>query len=530
MKAHQPAPQLQTLIPQLDQRVIQLGPVTSLDQLSCMTINSIAYRSDAVQPGGLFFCIPGIKADGHTFAADAAAHGAAVLAVEHPVDVDLPQIRFDNTRLALAQTASRFYGNPADSLIVSAVTGTNGKTTTTYLIDWICRYHLAQSQGISLEQATAHTGLIGTVETRVGNTRLHSQFTTPESLELQKLLADMRDAQVSHVCMEASSHAIALHRVAGINFAVAAFTNLTQDHLDFHHTMEEYFEAKASLFDPPTVAHRVIDVDTLYGRKLQARCLNNGYKPLTCGCSEDARIRATHISYGAHATTLDLITPEGTYPLTYPLIGGFNVSNITLAAGAAWSLGIPTAHITAALAQCPQIPGRLERVTAQGMSPTDPHQPPISVFVDYCHTPDSIEKALEALDKIKTARTIIVFGCGGDRDSTKRPLMGKAALNADLAIVTSDNPRSEDPQSIIMDILPGMAEGTDRYQVEPDRHKAIALALSKAAPGDIVLIAGKGHEDYQLVGDKVLDFDDRKVAAQELATLSYADKGAASCN
>ena len=580
--------QLGTLIPNLDQR-LQNGPLLPAAQPSLCTISTIAYRSDIPQPQGLFFCIPGTKVDGHNYAADAVANGAVALAVQHPLDpevaaklpADIPLIHFDDTRLALAQTASRFYGDPSASLAVCAVTGTNGKTTTTYLVDWICRYHLAmeaagaagaagaaaQPEGplwdTALWQAMGHTGLIGTVETRVGNERLASKYTTPESLDLQGLLARMRDARVTHVSMEASSHAIALHRVSGVHFAAAAFTNLTQDHLDFHGTMEAYFEAKAALFDSPLVARRVVDIDSDYGVRLAQRCRERGFDVLTCGCSEDAQVRASGLRFGPHATTVDLRLPGGaggagapggaagavgagahdgasaagaadaggnaapsTTTLTYPLIGGFNVSNICLAAGVAWALGIPGPHITAALERCPQIPGRLERVHAQGLAPDDPAQPPLGVYVDYSHTPDSIAKALAALDKIKTARTIIVFGCGGDRDATKRPLMGAAALAADLAIVTSDNPRTEDPLRIIDDILPGMAAGAGRYEVEPDRRRAIALALRLAQPGDMVLIAGKGHEDYQLVGTQVLSFDDRVVAAEELAALAQTSHGA----
>jgi UDP-N-acetylmuramoyl-L-alanyl-D-glutamate--2,6-diaminopimelate ligase len=515
----------------------------------------LAYRSDAVQPGDLFFCIPGIRADGHDFAPDAAARGAVALAVQHPVPVHLPQIRFDDTRLALALTARAFYDNPSASLALTAVTGTNGKTTTTCLIDWICRFSLARRHAVSTEEASAQTGLIGTVETRVGTSRLPSKFTTPESLDLQQLLAQMRDEGIRHVCMEVSSHALALHRVAGVAFAAAAFSNLSQDHLDFHGSMEEYFEAKAALFDSPLVARRAIDIDTGYGRRLAQRCEDAGFTVLTCGCSADARVRAEQVEYGTRSTSLMLHTPEGACALSYPLVGGFNVSNVVLAAATASLLGFSFGEISEALACAPQIPGRLERVTAQGMAPDDLQQPPIGVFVDYSHTPDSIAKALDALNALKAAgsasvtssaatpvaatdavtaarppqsatsvapRTIIVFGCGGDRDATKRPLMGAAALAADYAVVTSDNPRSEDPLAIIADILPGMEGAADRYEVEPDRRAAIARALNEARPGDFVLIAGKGHEDYQLIGDKVLSFDDRVVAAEELRALAEA--------
>jgi UDP-N-acetylmuramoyl-L-alanyl-D-glutamate--2,6-diaminopimelate ligase len=456
------------------------------------------------------------------------------------VSADLPQIRFENTRLALALTSRAFFGDPSASLTITGVTGTNGKTTTTFLIDWICRHALArqvatdvplssvQRQAADVPSPSARqaadaslsvTGLIGTVETRVGASRLPSKFTTPESLDLQRLLAQMRDEGITHVCMEVSSHAIALQRVAGVDFAVAAFTNLSQDHLDFHGSMEEYFEAKASFILSPLVARRVVDIDTEYGCRLAHRCTEAGLDALTCGFAPDAQVRAENVRYDTQCSSLTLCTPDGDFPLTYPLIGPFNVSNVLVAAASAFALGFSWTEIARALASSPQVPGRLERVLAQGLAPDDIRQPPVGVFVDYSHTPDSREKALAALDRIKASRTLIVFGCGGDRDVTKRSLMGKAALAADHAVVTSDNPRTEDPLRIIADILPGMAGAEDRYDVEPDRRRAIARALAAAQSGDLVLIAGKGHEDYQLVKDRVLAFDDRLVAAEELRRL-----------
>jgi UDP-N-acetylmuramoyl-L-alanyl-D-glutamate--2,6-diaminopimelate ligase len=509
-----------------------------------LTITGIAYRSSDVRPGNLFYCVPGERADGHDFAADAAARGAAALAVEHSVPVDLPQLRFDDTRLALALASQAFYDDPSASLTITAVTGTNGKTTTSYLIDWICRFARAATDGAEGGAAVAAhlvpgataaqpaaalrtssatpTGLIGTVETRIGSARLSSKFTTPESLDLQRLLAQMRDAGVREVCMEVSSHAIALHRVANVRFAAAAFTNLTQDHLDFHGTMEAYFEAKAALFDSPLVAARAIDCDTPAGRRLIERCEAAGFAVLTSGLDAVAQVRARDIRYHATHTALTLDTPAGSFPLTYPLIGGFNVSNVALAAATASLLGFDWQTIISALTVCPQIPGRLERVWAKGLPTDDVRQPPIRVFVDYSHTPDSIQKALEALGELKSGRVLLVFGCGGDRDAGKRPLMGAAALASDYAIVTSDNPRTEDPQSIIADILPGMAGGEGRFEVVCDRGQAIARALAQAEAGDIVLIAGKGHEDYQIIGETRFDFDDRVVAAEELRALADA--------
>jgi UDP-N-acetylmuramoyl-L-alanyl-D-glutamate--2,6-diaminopimelate ligase len=299
--------------------------------------------------------------------------------------------------------------------------------------------------------------------------------------------------------------------------------------------MEEYFETKAALFASPLVARRVIDIDTDFGRRLARRCEEAGQAAVTCGFSEDAQLRACDVSYGADCSTFTLRTPETSLRLSYPLIGAFNASNVLVATGLALALGFSLDEVAAALVEAPQVPGRLERVRARAIAAAAADQPPIGVFVDYAHTPDSIAKAIDALRVTKAARVIIVFGCGGDRDRTKRPLMGKAALAADYAIVTSDNPRGEDPLAIIADILPGMDGATDRYEVICERREAIARALSIARPGDLVLIAGKGHEDYQLVEGRRLPFDDRLVASEEMRALVDAghwqkrEKGGPSC-
>ena len=503
-----------------------------------LQVSSVEYRSDKVRPGSLFCCVVGHRADGHDFAADAAARGAAALVVQRPLSIDLPQLCVSDSRRALAQLSAAFYGRPSADLSIAAVTGTNGKTTTAYLVNWICTFCLgkagdgsAAAQAPGAAKAVAgggkgqapgveSTGLIGTVETRIGSRWLPSKHTTPESADLQRLLAEMRDAGVSHVSMEVSSHAISQQRVAAVDFAVAGFSNLSQDHLDFHGNMDDYFEAKAALFDQPRLRRRVVNIDDAAGQQLLLRCQSRGFEVLSCGLSEEAAVSAADIQYHPDHTGLRLITPAGSFALSYPLIGGFNVSNILLAAAMASELGFSWPDIVLALGSCPQIPGRMERVWARDIAADDPAQPPIRVFVDYSHTPDSIVKALEALDSIPHGRSLIVFGCGGDRDASKRPLMAQAAMHADFAVVTSDNPRSEGPLAIINDILAGIAEQESHYAVEPDRRSAIALALAKAQPGDFVLIAGKGHEDYQLVGDQVLDFDDRLVAAEELYKLA----------
>lgn len=469
---------------------------------SAILAGGVAYRSDKVVAGDLFFCVPGLVHDGHDFAADAAARGAVGLVVDHALAVDLPQFQVADVRHALALASSVFFDHPSEKLSVAGITGTNGKTTTTYLIDWIMHF----AQGGTLR----HTGIIGTVETRIGSQSHPSHNTTPESLDLQQLLACMVEATVTTVAMEVSSHAIDLDRVAGIHFAAVGFSNLTQDHLDYHHDMEAYFEAKASLFDSPLTRERVICIDDVYGQRLAKRCSDNGFAILTTGYSMEADIHPLAVEYGAYKTHLTVMTPEGTFTLDFPLIGRFNVENLLLAAGVSRAMGVKYPVIFAALEEAPQVPGRLERVHAK-------IDPPFTLFVDYAHTPDSVQKAIAAVEAITTGRTLVVFGCGGDRDAAKRPLMGAAACSADYAIVTSDNPRSEDPEAIIADILPGMAgSAADRFEVHSDRRVAIRRAIALAQPGDAILVAGKGHEDYQLVGDDVVSFDDREVAREEL--------------
>ena len=472
-----------------------------------VAVEGIAYRSDKVQPGDAFFCIVGTRVDGHTFAQDAVDRGARVLVVERSlylVDAtDVTEVVVGDTRKAMAWASSAFFGHPSSDLSIMAITGTNGKTTTTYLVE-----HIARAAG-------KKTGVIGTVSVRVGDKEEKAEHTTPESYDLQRILADMRDAGTEVVAMEASSHALDLDRTWGTKFAVTAFSNLTQDHLDYHHTFESYFEAKAKLFSQDYPAKRVICIDDKWGEELLRRCGEAGDEVLTTGFNPAADIHPAEIEYSPTHTKLLLEVRGEQVVLDYPLVGRFNVENVMCAFGICLQLGFSADVIASALADMPQVPGRLERVKAA-------HDGGVAVFVDYAHTPDAIEKALSTIIALTPGRTICVFGCGGDRDVTKRPLMGKAALAADYVVVTSDNPRTEDPLSIIEDILEGMGSGEGRYEVVPDRREAIARALEAARPGDSVLIAGKGHEDYQLVGDEVLSFDDRKVAAEEMDRI-FAD-------
>ncbi len=459
-----------------------------------VAVAGVRYRSTDVQPGDAFVCIPGFAHDGHDFATDAVARGAAALVVERPLGaLDVPQYRVACAREALAVASARLHDEPSRSIELVGITGTNGKTTTVYLTDAILR-------------AAGHkTGVIGTVETRIGDRRLAAKRTTPESSDLQELLAQMRDEGVGAAAMEVSSHAIDLHRVEAVRFAVVAFTNLTQDHLDYHKTIEEYSSVKRRLFTDFEVGARVVNIDDPYGMRLSEEI--GGVT--TVGRDPSAAVRAEDEVLTASGATFTLVSPQGRARIEFPLAGAYNVSNALVAAGCALATGVPFETVVRGLTAAPQVPGRLERVEAGQ---------PFAVIVDYAHTPDSLEKALLAVKDVTDGRVIVVFGCGGDRDPDKRPLMGAAAARyADAAVITSDNPRSEDPVGIILQIEDG-ARGTGLdYSVEVDRRLAIARALSMAGPGDAVLIAGKGHEDYQIFADRTIHFDDREVAREELA-------------
>ena len=476
-------------------------------------VTGLAYRSDRVRPGDMFFCVVGMTVDGHTFAQDAIDRGATVLVVERPPfladSTNVTEVVVSDTRKAMAHAAAAFYDHPSDSFDLVGVTGTNGKTTTTYLVEHICR------------EAGKKTGVIGTVGIRIGDEQEPSEHTTPEAPDLQAIMARMRDAGCTAVAMEVSSHALDLLRTWGLRFAVTAFTNLTQDHLDYHHTFEAYFEAKALLFGADYPSRRVIGVGDKWGRELARRCAEAGDSVITCGFDESADIHPVSVAYGA-ASTRAVLAHNGTeYTVDYPLVGRFNVENVMCAFAIGLQLGIAPLVIQEALGSMPSVPGRLERVTVDGtqVGEGDAAADDISIYVDYAHTPDALTKAIasvKALAEPSGARTIVVFGCGGNRDAGKRPIMGRAALGADYAIVTSDNPRNEDPLAIIADIVGGMegAEG-EAYEVVPDRRAAIARAIAVAEPGDLILIAGKGHEDYQIIGDTTIDFSDREVAAEE---------------
>jgi UDP-N-acetylmuramoyl-L-alanyl-D-glutamate--2,6-diaminopimelate ligase len=473
-------------------------------------ITSLAYDSGRVAPGALFFCVRGQRADGHEFAPAAVERGAAALVVERQLDLPVPQVTVPDARAAMAPIAVRFWGDPTATLRVAGITGTNGKTTTAFLVR-----HILEAQG-------TQTGLLGTVKSIVGGAEEEVERTTPEAIDLQGTFRRMLDAGDEACAMEVSSHALAQNRTDGVHFAVAAFTNLTQDHLDFHAGMEDYFQAKRRLF-APVGAQRlsgaaVINVDDPYGTRLAADLREAGEPPLRTfspSGAEEADYRAIESSFDASGSRFRCVWAGGEVDVRTPLAGHFNIENALAAIATCHALGVHVESAAASLADSARAPGRFE--------PVDAGQP-FAVLVDYAHTPDSLENVLSAARLLTQGRLVCVFGCGGDRDRDKRPKMGEiAARLADRCIVTSDNPRSENPEAIIADILagiPGYGNGNGRQDVavEPDRRAAIALALADAEPGDTVVIAGKGHEQGQEFADgEKIPFDDRTVAAELLA-------------
>jgi len=461
---------------------------------SPVELRDLAYDVRSVEPGALFFCVPGMRADGHDFAAEAVGRGAVALVVERPLELEVPQLVVASARAAMAEAADVFFGEPTRELQLAGVTGTNGKTTTCFLV-----YEILTAAG-------RRPGLVGTVESRVGGAARKLARTTPEAIDLQRLFREMLDAGDKSCVIEASSHAIELHRLDRARFSALAFTNLSQDHLDFHGTMEDYFAAKRRLFLSGEETPAAINVDDAFGRRLAADLRALGQeKVLTFGRAADAELRPDEVELGTDGTRIRL----GELELRSPLRGAFNAENLLTAVALAHLLGVEDEQIAAGVAALKGVPGRFE-VVDRGQ--------PFTVVVDYAHTPDALSRLLTAARELTRGRLICVFGCGGDRDREKRPLMGEiAAALADVAVVTSDNPRSEDPQAIIDAILAG-TEGTS-VEVEPERHAAIELALGLAREGDVVVIAGKGHEQGQEIDGRVLPFDDRVVAAELLDGL-----------
>jgi UDP-N-acetylmuramoyl-L-alanyl-D-glutamate--2,6-diaminopimelate ligase len=466
-------------------------------------ITGIEIDSRKVQPGDLFICLPGFTVDGHDFAAKAVSQGAVAILAQRTVEVDAPVIYVPDTRRAMAVLADRFFGQPTHQMKIIGVTGTNGKTTTTHLIERI------------LDEAGHVTGIIGTIEMRLQGEIREVKNTTPEALDLHRAFRWMKDNGAEYAAIEVSSHALDMGRVRGVRFTTGVFTNLTQDHLDYHKTMENYLQAKGLLFsqlgneyDKERMKYAVLNADDpaseVFARMTPAQVI-------TYGISSKADVRARNISITAKGTSFTLETFAGSTDVTLRMIGNFNVYNVLAATAACLVEGIPLEQIVRTLEKVEGVRGRFERVDA-GQDYT--------VIVDYAHTPDSLENVLKTIREFAEGKVYCIVGCGGDRDRTKRPIMASiAARYADVAVITSDNPRSEEPQAIIDEMIEGLiADGIseERYFTRIDRREAIRETIHRAGPKDVVLIAGKGHETYQILKDKTIHFDDKEEAYQAI--------------
>lgn len=474
-------------------------------------IKGIRYRSDRITPGDVFVALPGQSMDGHDFAPGAAARGAAAVVADRELDLNVPVLVVKDTRLALARASACFYGHPSEQLALVGITGTNGKTTTAYLLE-----HILKRSGLS-------TGLIGTINYHYAGKTFKSSLTTPESSDLQHILANMVQSGVTHCIMEVSSHGTVLQRIAECRFCLGVFTNISQDHLDFHKNMDDYWSAKKSFFiqylqEPGTVA--VVNTDDKKGREL-CDILGAG-RYIRVGLGNGSMVYASQLSFDQDGISGLLHLQSASFPFHSPMVGRFNLENILCAAAAAEVMEISPRAIGRGVETFISVAGRLEPVSnALGRH----------VFVDFSHTPEALKNVLQTLKEIIPGRIICVFGCGGDRDRGKRPVMGEiAARYADFVVVTSDNPRTENPESIIADILKGITAGRKIlpsqadsdfeqkvFTVEPDRRQAIRLGIRASKPGDAVLIAGKGHETYQIIGHQAVAFDDHLEAQRVLA-------------
>ncbi|MFH1874273.1 MAG: UDP-N-acetylmuramoyl-L-alanyl-D-glutamate--2,6-diaminopimelate ligase [Pseudomonadota bacterium] len=464
-------------------------------------IRELTYHSGQVQPHGIFVAVKGQQADGHKFIAQAIQAGASVVVTEKKVQVseEVTNLVVADTRKTLAQLSANFFGDPSRHIALIGVTGTNGKTTTTYLLEAI------------FEQANFNPGVIGTIEHRFGKNRLPAKNTTPESYDLQKLLRQMLDQQINVCVMEVSSHALMMERVTGCHFDGAIFTNLTPEHLDFHQEMDAYFSAKTKLFQENLAQSKkkntfaAINIDDPYGQRLLGQ---SNYKIIKYALTNQADVRATEIKAGAQGISLKIATPNGSFSCVSKLLGKFNVHNILAATSTAIGLGLPLEIIGQGLAKVRAIPGRFEQVL---------NEKGILVFVDYAHTPDALRNVLMQAKELLTgnSKLICVFGCGGDRDKQKRPAMGAIASKyADRVLITNDNPRTEDPAMIIKDIIVGV-KGAN-FEIIEAREQAIKAAVEMAKEGDVIVVAGKGHEDYQIIGTTRRHFDDREVLREYL--------------
>ena len=479
-----------------------------------MDVRGLEYDSRRVEAGFVFFAFPGAHSDGRQFAAAALAQGAEAVACEspRPDGIEAPWIQVRHGREALARMSRAFYGRPDEALKLTGVTGTNGKTTTVYLIDAM------------LGASGAQTGMVGTIRYHVAGEERPAVNTTPESLDLMRLMAETRDRGGRYFNFEVSSHALALRRVFGLSFHTVVFTNLTRDHLDYHGTMEEYFEAKRLLFEgaggaPPRAAG--LNADNPWCARIRTRDETQRltYSARSAAEAPSADLRAMHVESGFKGVSFRVLHNGKKTRVHSPLCGLINVYNLLAAFGAGLTLGLEAQQAAEGLGRLEAVPGRFEGID-EGR--------PFLVIVDYAHTDDALRNVILTARALKPRHIVTLFGCGGDRDRTKRPLMGSAASElSDLVVVTSDNPRSEDPLEIINDAMVGVQRHSTRAIVEPDRRAAIRRALREAAPGDIVIVAGKGHETYQVLRDRVIDFDDRSEARAALREFGYHKKGQA---
>ena len=454
-------------------------------------IRNVRYDSRAVEPGDLFVAVPGFKADGHRFIPMVREKGAAaVLCSRKPDGVEIPYILVDDSRRGLALVSAAYFGHPAQKLKMIGVTGTDGKTTSTMLMKQMLEDCLQEK-----------IGLIGTIANWIGDVECPTERTTPESYEIQKLLSRMVEAGCTHCLMEVSSHALALDRVAGMEFEAGVFTNLTQDHLDFHETMENYAQAKSGLF---SICRRgAINVDDPWSDYMltRAKCPVVRYS----GKGKDAELTAENVVLSADGVAFTARWKNEAADVKLAIPGAFSVENALTVLAVGLMLDVPLARAAEALGRCTGVKGRVEVIPTPG---------DYTMIIDYAHTPDALEKVLQTMRTASRGRLVVLFGCGGDRDETKRPIMGRiAAENADLAIVTNDNPRTEDPEAIIADIVAGMPEGAP-VKVIPDRRKAIAWAMENHEPGDVIVLAGKGHETYQEIHGVKYPMDEREIVAE----------------
>ena len=459
-------------------------------------IGGICYDSRKASKGDLFICIKGFSSNGHEYASKAYENGCRAFLAQEDIEVQgAAVVKVENTRREMAKAASNFYNNPSKEIQLTGVTGTNGKTTITYLVK------------SSLESMGRDSGIIGTIKTYTGKRDIESERTTPESLELQQYFHEMIQSGIGSCVIEVSSHSLELDRVHGCDFKYGIFTNLTPEHMDFHNDIESYMKAKEKLFHMTSKAN-IINIDDEWGRKIYDNVKEAKAKRISYAIRENADIMAKDVKISSEGVTYTMVTPDYEIDIELSIPGEFSVYNSLAAAALLYVMGISKENIQKSIGLCTGVPGRFESISGKNGE---------TVIVDYAHTPDALENILRAAGSFAQGRIISVFGCGGDRDTTKRPVMGDISQKySDMSIVTSDNPRTEDPDEIIKDVLAGMDAAAENYQVEKDREIAIKNAVSMAKEGDVVVIAGKGHETYQIIGSEKIHFDDREIARKYL--------------